>query len=353
VQLTSPSLAADNALEFEVITAEGQFVTANARENSDLYWALKGGGPGAFAVVLSTTIATFNDLPSAGLILDINSTHTTDLELFWSGVRLFSNYSISFADKGLYAYFGVRNLRLHVQPLLGINQTAAQLNATVKPLLDAFGKIGLNYTAVIKEFKSFFDLYIDVFEDETVGQPSLTGGWTFTHDDMTANNNAIVDAYRNTLNNGGIVVGHIWDAGHGKGATDSAVNPRFRKSSTKVIAALPVAANATLAQKAQAQNLLTNVIDEGLRKAGPNGCAYINEVRCCARVPRCGILVADDAQADPLQPNWQRNFWGTNYPKLLEIRKKWDPKGVFYAISTPGTEDWEVIEFGTRLCKKL
>jgi len=58
-------------------------------------------------------------------------------------------------------------------------------------------------------------------------------------------------------------------------------------------------------------------------------------------------------QADPVQDNWQTNFWGTNYPKLKDIRKKWDPKGVFYAVSTPGTEDWEVLEYGTRLCKKL
>ncbi|GAB1312833.1 hypothetical protein MFIFM68171_03043 [Madurella fahalii] len=325
--------AADNALEFQVVTAQGRLATANAKENSDLYWALKGGGPGAFAVVLSTTVATFDDLPSAGIILHINSTHTTDQDLFWSGVQLFTNYSNHFVDSGLYAYFGVRPLRLHVRPLLGINQTAAQITATVKPLLDQFDKIGLRYTVVTKEFKSFFDLYVDLFEDETAGQPSLTGGWTFSHEDIESNSNSIVDAYKNTLANGGIVVGHIWGAGHG-GVTDSAVNPRFRKASTKVIAALPVAVNATLADKDKAQYTLTNVIDEALRKAGPNGCAYINE-------------------ADPYQPNWQQNFWGTNYPALYDIRKKWDPKGVFYAVSTPGTEDWEVIEFGTRLCKKL
>jgi hypothetical protein len=38
---------------------------------------------------------------------------------------------------------------------------------------------------------------------------------------------------------------------------------------------------------------------------------------------------------------------------LKDLRKKWDPQGVFYAVSTPGTEDWEVIEYGTRLCKKI
>ncbi len=58
-------------------------------------------------------------------------------------------------------------------------------------------------------------------------------------------------------------------------------------------------------------------------------------------------------QADPYQDNWQGHFWGSEYPRLKKARSIWDPKGVFYAVSTPGTEDWEVIEDGTRLCKKL
>ena len=34
-------MAADQALEFEVVTAKGEFVTANADENPDLFWALR------------------------------------------------------------------------------------------------------------------------------------------------------------------------------------------------------------------------------------------------------------------------------------------------------------------------
>lgn len=64
-------------------------------------------------------------------------------------------------------------------------------------------------------------------------------------------------------------------------------------------------------------------------------------------------LVIHNNQADPYEPNWQQAFWGDNYERLLEIRKKYDPDGVFYAISTPGTEDWEQIETGTRLCRKV
>jgi len=270
----------DNALEFQVITAEGRFVTANAKENPDLYWALKGGGPGTYAVVLSTTFATFDDLPSTGLILDINSSHTSDMGLWWSGVRSFNKYSNHFVDAGLYVYFELMPLRLHVQPILAINQTAAQLNATVKPLLDELDKLGLKYSASVKEFKTFYDLYLDLFEDEQAGQTALTGGWAFSHADVAANNSAIVDAYKTTLDSGGIVIGHMWT--QGKGVTDSAVNPRFKEASNKVIAALPVGAGASVAEKVKAQDTLTNVVDAALRKAGPGGCAYVNEVsRIC------------------------------------------------------------------------
>ncbi len=42
----------DNVLEMEVVTADGAVLTVNASENSDLFWALRGGG-GNFGVVTS------------------------------------------------------------------------------------------------------------------------------------------------------------------------------------------------------------------------------------------------------------------------------------------------------------
>jgi FAD/FMN-containing dehydrogenase len=71
-------MGADNVLSFDAITAKGEYVTANAKENPDLFWALKGGGPSSFAVVVSIDVKTFPEVPTAGTILNINSTHTND-----------------------------------------------------------------------------------------------------------------------------------------------------------------------------------------------------------------------------------------------------------------------------------
>ncbi len=51
----SHGFSSDWAREFTVATASGEVVTANANENPDLFWALRG-GKGGFGVVLSTTI---------------------------------------------------------------------------------------------------------------------------------------------------------------------------------------------------------------------------------------------------------------------------------------------------------
>ncbi|KAF3771369.1 FAD-binding domain-containing protein [Cryphonectria parasitica EP155] len=332
---TMYGLAADNVLEFEVLTADGEYKVANSESNIDLFWALRGGGPAAYAVILSTTFRAYEDVPSSGAILNINSTHTTNETLFWEAVSIFLGYSNHFVDSGLYVYYELTDLRLHIQPFVAINQTTEQLDTILQPLFDDLNSIGLsNYFTTTKGFDTLFDLYIDLFEDEEAGVSAVTGGWAFAHEDVANNNDGIAAAFQNAIAYGAGIIGHIWDPGHNMPIPNSATNPRFRNTSDFAIIALSVATNATWEEKEAAQALMTYNLDQAFREAGPNGCGYVNE-------------------GDPNQPDWQTHFYGTNYPELLTIRQKWDPTGVFYSIATPGTEDWEVIDYGTRLCKRV
>jgi hypothetical protein len=69
--------AAANLLQAEVVTADGQVRTANACNNPDLFWALKGGGGGNFGVVTRLTLKT-HELPRFFGAVFITIRATTD-----------------------------------------------------------------------------------------------------------------------------------------------------------------------------------------------------------------------------------------------------------------------------------
>ncbi|KAJ3288325.1 hypothetical protein HK104_008240 [Borealophlyctis nickersoniae] len=49
-------LAADNVVAATVVLANGTIVNANANENADLFWAIRGGGGGSYGVVVDMTL---------------------------------------------------------------------------------------------------------------------------------------------------------------------------------------------------------------------------------------------------------------------------------------------------------
>ena len=57
-----------------------------------------------------------------------------------------------------------------------------------------------------------------------------------------------------------------------------------------------------------------------LLKAAPGAGAYVNE-------------------CDYFQPDWRRAFWGANYPRLLEVKRRYDPDGLFTVHHGVGSED--------------
>jgi hypothetical protein len=62
--------------------------------------------------------------------------------------------------------------------------------------------------------------------------------------------------------------------------------------------------------KAEQESLLTNTYVEALRVLAPTSGAYVNE-------------------ADANEPNFQQAFWGSNYVRLLDIKRRVAPGDVF------------------------
>ncbi|KAF2276086.1 FAD-binding domain-containing protein [Westerdykella ornata] len=331
-------MGADNVLQFKAITADGNYVTANAKENPDLFWALKGGGPSTFAVVTEVTVKTFPEVPTAATILNINSTHTSDQAVIDEGFRIFHSLSNHYVDNGMFVYFELSAFNgLHIQPFVGPRMNAAKIQEVLKPLFDGLDAANIPYSTVTKEFPTFFEMYIDMFEDEAPNQNSIVGGRIFTKKDIAENADAIADAltFASQPQPGvfGISVGHIVNPGNGVPTADNAIHPKWREASSFVITNVIVTGQETWDQKKEFENIQTNVVGARLRQAGPNGAAYVNE-------------------GDLYEPNWQEAYWGSNYAKLLQIRQKWDPNGVFYTQTTPGTENWSILDYGKKLCKK-
>ncbi|GAB5590130.1 hypothetical protein Unana1_05030 [Umbelopsis nana] len=62
-------LAADNVLQFSVVTANGELVTANDCQNTDLFWAMRGGGGSTYGVIYNVTYKTHEERPVVGISL--------------------------------------------------------------------------------------------------------------------------------------------------------------------------------------------------------------------------------------------------------------------------------------------
>ena len=102
----------------------------------------------------------------------------------------------------------------------------------------------------------------------------------------------------------------------------NAVHPAWRNAYTHVV--LPRSwpyLNAN-AKEAVTRDLRDTRVP-ALKQLQPESGAYMNE-------------------ADPTNPTWQNDYYGTNYKRLLQIKKQWDPTGVFWCKPCVGHELWEV-----------
>jgi FAD/FMN-containing dehydrogenase len=51
------------------------------------------------------------------------------------------------------------------------------------------------------------------------------------------------------------------------------------------------------------------------------------------------------AESNFFEPDWQQSFWGPNYPRLLAVKARYDPEGLFFVHHGVGSERWSADGF--------
>ncbi|MCJ1395132.1 hypothetical protein MMC18_008013 [Xylographa bjoerkii] len=108
---SSYGMGSDNVLEWEVVTMDGSHLVAIPNQNSDLYWALSGGGGGTFAVVLSMTARIHPDGIVGGTILSFNDSVFGN-DAYWEAVGAFHALLPVFLDAGNSFTYSIGNTAL-------------------------------------------------------------------------------------------------------------------------------------------------------------------------------------------------------------------------------------------------
>lgn len=153
---TAFGLGADNTLEFEVVTADGQLVTASPySEYADLFWALSGSGAGNYGVVVSATIRAHPEAITSGASFIIsqqgidymqvvNAWHTALPEILDSGTMV--------------TYYASANT-LGVLTLTGYNRTQRDIEAALTPFISSAAALGVSVNPNYTQFDTYHDYY--------------------------------------------------------------------------------------------------------------------------------------------------------------------------------------------------
>jgi FAD/FMN-containing dehydrogenase len=77
-------LGADQVLEYKVVVADGRLVVANPVSNPDLFWALRGGGPSTFGIVVEATVKAYPSPKILSYSLWMNTSTYDDTKSIWA-----------------------------------------------------------------------------------------------------------------------------------------------------------------------------------------------------------------------------------------------------------------------------
>ncbi|KAI4592656.1 hypothetical protein KJ359_010558 [Pestalotiopsis sp. 9143b] len=160
-------MAADSVLEFHLVTANGTFITANETSNSDLFWALRGGGGSTFGIVTSAIVRAHPRVNVVTSSLSFSTSATVSNETFWLGIRAFFEDFIPYTDAGTYSWWSITTenstTTLALSPFFAPNHTLESFSELVQPWFDRLGALGIPFAPNTTYYDDFLPAYNDNF----------------------------------------------------------------------------------------------------------------------------------------------------------------------------------------------
>jgi FAD/FMN-containing dehydrogenase len=353
--------AGASLLEAEVVTADGSIRTVNAWQDPDLYWALKGGGGGGFGVVTRLTLRTW-DLPASFGSVSIAIEAKSDDAYRRLLARFVSFYATSLFNPhwgDLVRAMPGRRLDIGMN-FQGLQQAEAaeiwrpffawiaeqnDLSATAPAVFAGPGRYRWD-DAMLERF-----VPNTIRRDDRTNAPAANFFWAANlpetghviHDFQSLwlpselltpeRQGALVEAFLAASRHWTIEM-HFQKGLAGAppdviaATLDTPINPEVTQAFMLAI----VASEGPPGFK----GLLGHEPDEAQAKRDATRItAAIAELRKVA--PEAGCYVAESSY---FLQNWQRDYWGSNYPRLLSVKARYDPEGLFFVRHGVGSEDW-------------
>ncbi|KAK3688916.1 hypothetical protein B0T22DRAFT_407656 [Podospora appendiculata] len=324
-------MGADQVLSIDVVLPNGRFVTADETHNTDLFWAIRGGGGATFGVVTSMTVKVHPKTKVAGAtwtLLTGDANGVPD-KVFWAAMFAYWRKFPDYADQGTYAYSQLFNLGAPglymwiMTPWMVPGMSLLAFKAMIAPLLAEWAALGLVLEPTYFETDNLYDAWSKHFPFEGVANADLrTGSRLFPRSvwDNATTLEGMMEAVKAVVEDGSALIQYNVKAAAPAGTPASAANTHWRDAAWYVI--MGTAWTKDDAASMRAVNVkITHDWMARLRVYGPGG--YLNE-------------------GDVMEPDFQDAFYGTNYDRLLKIKRQVDPTDVFWAPTAVGSDRWRV-----------
>ncbi|KAK3935483.1 hypothetical protein QBC46DRAFT_422497 [Diplogelasinospora grovesii] len=335
-------LGADQVLEWEVVTADGVHTTASASQNPALYWALRGGGAGNYAVVLSMTVKAHPDGPAAGAgFLIVND----DDDKFWAAVAAWLKHLLVLDTlDGYMTAFTITALDFALD--FALLPDAASVDDITAPLAPFFAELDELKVTLAQSRASVSANYADWYETWaapiTYSTNNSIGGRLISRSAVQDRLPALVAVFRDIAEYSAAEVGgsalkglafNVTSARVGSAALPGAdaVLPAWRDALFTLNFLIPLAEDADWETINSGQAWINDKQDE-LRAVTPGGGTYMN-------------------QATWDNPNWKEDYFGSNYKALFAIKAAYDPEDLFWADAAVGSDVAWVRAADGRLCR--